>query len=501
MKEKIKLIKKLSKKINLLYVEDNLGLAENMKTLLSKIFDNIIIANNGQEGYKKFLEFEPKIIITDINMPEMNGFEMITKILELEPECKTIILSALDEKEQLHQAINLGVFRYLNKPAKVPTLVDAIYDTIESIHKDENRRLFLSQLQSIFNYQNSMVVMMFEGRFILPNQRFLEFFNVDTLNEFYTNYNLDNLLLPHKEFLYTEDKIPWYETAVENPSKLFHTKIENHKGEKRHLILKVREVPEKEGHSILSFDDVTELNLMTLFDSESTKNDDIIHDKKAVLSFIEIVKNNASEVKIHNYYKGLTIVNPGVVVNITEDDFTLKTVNAQLRVVKFTKFTTISSEIFPKNIVCKLIKDVDIDNQTITINDMHFCLRTGADRKNIRLDATEDVKCALYYKEIQFNVDAKVIDISKVSIKVEINALPAGLKIDDAMNLRITIKANGKLNSIQAESKLYRIDENKRSFYLVLIFELSAKDEKILISYIASRQMELIREFKSMNIT
>nr|MDA3908470.1 response regulator [Sulfurimonas sp.] len=353
--DKIKTIKKLSKDINLLYVEDNIGLCANMQKLLERVSDNVIIANDGEEGYKQFLEHEPKIIITDINMPKMNGFKMIKKIQALKPECKIIILSAHDEKKHLHAAINLDVFRYLNKPAKIQELIDTLYDTVLSIHKEENRRLFLNQLQNIFNYQNNIVVMMFEGRFILPNQRFLEFFGVDSLEEFNEKFDMNKLLLEHKEFLYSTDAGPWYETAIKNPETLFHTKIENHEGIKRHLILKSRDVPEKEGHYILSLDDVTELNLMALFDNEAANNDNIIQDKMAVITFMKIVKNNSAEVKIHNFYKGLTIVNPAVLIKITDDEIVLKTVNSQLKILQLTKFTTISSEIFPQSVVCRSI--------------------------------------------------------------------------------------------------------------------------------------------------
>lgn len=230
--DKIKTIKKLSTDIQLLYVEDNLGLCENMQKLLDRITDNVIMANDGDEGYKKFLEYNPKIIITDINMPKMNGFKMIKKIKALEPESKILILSAHDEKKHLHTAINLEVFRYLNKPTKIPELVDAIYDTVLAIHKEENRRLFINQLQNIFNYQNNIVVMMFDGNFILPNQRFLEFFGVDTLDEFNDTFDMNELLLEHKEFLYSSDTEPWYESATKNPGTLFHTKINNHEGQK-----------------------------------------------------------------------------------------------------------------------------------------------------------------------------------------------------------------------------------------------------------------------------
>ena len=500
MKEKIEELKKLSHTIKLLYVEDNLNLSNNMETLLNKIYGDVLIANDGEEGYKVFLEHSQKIVITDINMPIMNGFKMVKKMQAIEPECKVIILSAHDEKKHLYFGINLGVYRYLTKPVKIPVLVDALYDTITSIQKEENRRLFLNQLQSIFNYQNNIVAMMHEGRFILPNQRFLEFFGIDTLKDFEENYKIDELLLPHQEFLSSKRNTPWYKVAVAEPEKLFHTKIANHEGILKHLILKVRDVPEKDGHSILSFDDVTELNLMALFDSESTKNYNQLQDKMAVLTFLQIVQNNASEVKIHNYYKGLTIVNPGVIVGITEDSFKLKTVNAQLKIVQLTKFTTITSDLFPQSVICKSIQEVDSENQLIKVNDMSFSPRTGADRKHTRLETTQNDKCSLFYRQVRFNADALIIDISEVSVKVEINALPAGMKVDDEINITINLNHQGQLTSIPATTKLYRIDENKRSYYLVLLYKLDANNEETLKAYIVSRQMELIREFKKLNL-
>ena len=501
MKDKIEVIKKLSKNINLLYVEDNIGLCKNMKKLLERMFDNILIANDGEEGYKKFIEYEPKIVITDINMPIMNGFEMLEKIQASEPESKMIILSANDEKKDLHTAIDLGVFRYLSKPAKVPALVEAMHDTVLSIHKDENRRIFLNQLQNIFNYQNNMVVMMFEGEFILPNQRFLDFFGVENLTYFKEEYNLDNLLLPHQEFLYTTDSEPWHETAVKNPGILFHTKLKNSEGEMRHLILKLRDVPEKEGHSILSFDDVTELNLMALFDSESSKNDALNQDIKAVISLMHVIKDNAAEVKIHNFYKGLTIINPGVLTEVTDDSITLKTVHSQLKIVQLTKFTTITSDIFPQSVICKSISKIDNDNQTITIDDMQFSPRTATDRKYIRLEVGVGQTCSLFYKQIKFTTETTIIDISEVSAKVEINALPAGMAIGEKLNLSIHMKINNKPTSLTAEGTVFRIDENKRSYYLVLIFELETHEQELIKDYMVNRQMELIREFKKLNIT
>ena len=497
---KIEEIKKLSKNIQVLYVEDNIDLCKNMQQLLSRVFDNIIIANDGREGYDKFVKFSPKIIITDLNMPIMNGFTMLKKIKALEPECKFIILSAYDDKKHLYKAINLGVFRYLNKPAKAPELVDALYDTVLSIDKDENRRLLLNEIQNIFNYQNNIVVMMFEGKFILPNHRFLEFFGVDSLDEFTQKYDMNSLLYEHKKFLYSLDKTLWYETAVKNPGKLFHTKLENHKGEKRHLILKLRDLPEKEGHSILSFDDITELNLMQIYDGEAANDDSLSQNKKAVLSLMQVVKENAGKVKLHNFYKGLTIINPAIVTEVTEEGVTLKTVDSQLKIVHLTKFTTISSEIFPQDVLCKSINKIDDDNQTMLINDMHFSPRTANDRKYARLEPENNHGCSIFYKNIKLQVDAILIDLSIVSIKVGITSLPAGIEIKDKLDVFMTIKVHNKPTSISIEGTLLRKDENKRSYFLVIVFDLAKKEKDTIQAYMASRQMELIREFKKLNI-
>ena len=64
MNDELKTIKKLSGNINILYVEDNIGLCENMSTLLGKMFDSVLIAHDGEEGYQEYLKSKPKIIVS-----------------------------------------------------------------------------------------------------------------------------------------------------------------------------------------------------------------------------------------------------------------------------------------------------------------------------------------------------------------------------------------------------------------------------------------------------
>ena len=497
----LKKLKEESSNISLLYVEDNDGLRKNMSELFGRMLDNVAVATDGEEGYTAFLKSSPQIIVTDLNMPKVNGFEMIKKIKALEPNCKIIILTAHDEKKQLYRAIELGVFRYIHKPAKVTELLKVIREAVFAIQKDENRELFTTQLQTIVNYQNNIVVMMEGEKFILSNKRFLEFFAVDDLESFYDKYqDVSQLLLEHDEFLSSSSSQSWMTMISKNINKLFHTKLKGSDNKMHHLILKAREVPSKKNTYVLSFDDVTELNLMSLFDTKLLQNNEPKDDKKAIIHFMNIVKDNASKVKIHNFYRGLTIVNSATIINITEDEVTFKTGFTELKIVDITKFMVISSEIFPQSVISKSIKKIDFDENTITIDEMNFSVKSSTDRKYARLEPEDEHSCEFFYKNIKFFGEVKIADISEVSVKLELNALPAGIKADNIVKVAMNLHVESKILSIMTEASVLRIEENTNSFYIVLLFTLNEKELTEIKKYLVYRQMALIREFKTIGI-
>lgn len=121
-----------------------------------------------------------------------------------------------DTNEHLHLAIDLGVFRYIRKPIKIPQLLDAVHHSLQSINEEENRCLFSNQMSTIFNYQNNMVVMMHEAEFVLCNQRLFEFFGVDDLGDFFEKHsNIGTLFEEHKDFLYSSPEENWCNIAKE----------------------------------------------------------------------------------------------------------------------------------------------------------------------------------------------------------------------------------------------------------------------------------------------
>lgn len=498
-------LKKISANYSLLYVEDNEGLRINVAKFLGKFSWDIYTAENGKIGFELFKTHHPDIIIIDINMPEMNGLEMAKKVHDISPQSKVIIMSAHDKIEYLHQAIDVGIFRYLNKPAKTEILIQALYDTLLVIRKEEDNALLQLQLQDIFNYQNNIIVMIKNNVPILVNQRFLDFFKVESIEDYLENnpcknHCFDSLLLEHSDFLYSTQEGTWLDEACANSGKLFHTKIMNHEGENCHLILKSRKIPDKDDYYVLSFDDVTELNLMGLFDKDAAVRDIVEQDNKSVLKMMKIIQDNSAEIKVHNFYRGLTITNPAIVIKSDDEGTTIKTTYSQLKIMQLVKNTVLTSEIFPKPALVKAIDKIDFDQQTISFSKMQFLNRSAAERKYIRLEPEDDHKVSVFLNDRKFTSECTIIDISIVSAKISVSALPPGIEKDIELQLAIILPTGAIPLVINTSSTLYRIDKLAKSYDLVVVFELHNKMLENLITYMSKRQMALIREFKSLEL-
>jgi CheY-like chemotaxis protein len=116
-----------SQRLHVLYVEDDANLRQETQMLLEPFFEHLDIANDGLEGLEKFSDHFYDIIVTDINMPRMNGIEMIDKIREINPEQKIIAISAHNEGEILVNLIRAGVTGFILKPIIQQEVINVLY--------------------------------------------------------------------------------------------------------------------------------------------------------------------------------------------------------------------------------------------------------------------------------------------------------------------------------------------------------------------------------------
>ena len=112
--------------IKLLLVEDDASLAYIEKTGLEDIIGGyeVITATNGKEGLLAWQESKPDVIISDIDMPVMNGFEMVERIRETDNDVIIIFTSALTSPNDVKAGYRLGINNYVKKPF-VPEELDA----------------------------------------------------------------------------------------------------------------------------------------------------------------------------------------------------------------------------------------------------------------------------------------------------------------------------------------------------------------------------------------
>ncbi len=113
----------VTKKIKVLYVEDEEETRNSMLLVLNNFFEHIDIAENGKEALEKFIKNDYDLIITDITMPYMNGIDLMNKVKQLNPEVKVIILSAHNDKENILEAIEEEADGFLLKPLNVKKLI------------------------------------------------------------------------------------------------------------------------------------------------------------------------------------------------------------------------------------------------------------------------------------------------------------------------------------------------------------------------------------------
>jgi len=139
MKINNKLILENSKNLNVLYVEDDEILRKITQELFESFFLHVDIAIDGNDGYKKYQDYYNDtnsyydIVISDINMPNMNGIDMAKKIKKINNEQAIIFITAFDEVKYLHSAVNIGVSGFLSKPIETQQLNEVLYTISKNI--------------------------------------------------------------------------------------------------------------------------------------------------------------------------------------------------------------------------------------------------------------------------------------------------------------------------------------------------------------------------------
>ncbi|WP_419768342.1 EAL domain-containing protein [Arcobacter sp.] len=193
------------KNITILYAEDEKSLRDITLNILKGFTNKQFVAENGLEGLELFKKHEEEIdlIITDVNMPQMNGLDMIKEIKKINPNISIIVATAFSNTEYLLEAIDIGVDKYILKPIDMKKLLQVMS---QSLLYHELKDLYVDKLTRLPN-RNKL-----KKDLDLTAQDLMALINIDkfsTINDLFGEDNGNKLLIQFsmiiKQFFSSDD--------------------------------------------------------------------------------------------------------------------------------------------------------------------------------------------------------------------------------------------------------------------------------------------------------
>lgn len=139
------MLKNINKNIRVLYVEDDEIARENGVEYLQNFFEQIYEASDAIIALQLYEKYQPDIIITDIQMPKLNGLEFIKRIRQKDKKTQIIIITAFCDKDYLLKAIELGLVKYLVKPVSEKEFEEALFLCVNSLQNNESNIIKLDE--------------------------------------------------------------------------------------------------------------------------------------------------------------------------------------------------------------------------------------------------------------------------------------------------------------------------------------------------------------------
>lgn len=149
---------KFYKNIKVLYVEDDDVARENAIEYLENFFEQIYEASDAIVALQLYEKYKPDIIITDIQMPKLNGLEFVKRIRQKDKKTQIIIITAFCDKEYLLSAIELGLVKYLVKPVREKEFEEALFLCVDSLKNSHSNIVQLDCDTTFDTFNKNLVV-------------------------------------------------------------------------------------------------------------------------------------------------------------------------------------------------------------------------------------------------------------------------------------------------------------------------------------------------------
>ena len=152
-------IKDLSYSLKVLYVEDEEDTREVVSGVLKLFFKDVVVAVDGNDAKEKLIKENPDLLITDIQMPKIDGLELIKYTKDNYKDIPIIITTAFTDQEYILQSFDLGVTQYIIKPIKEENLIDVIYKTSKMLDNSKKaQELEIYKTKQVIDYASEHII-------------------------------------------------------------------------------------------------------------------------------------------------------------------------------------------------------------------------------------------------------------------------------------------------------------------------------------------------------
>ena len=189
--------------MKMLFVEDDELIRNNYVEYLKIYFKEVFEASSSEEGLEIFNQEKIDFILSDIEMENINGIEMIKHIRQRDDKIPIVILSAYDSKEYLKQSIKLNLTEYLVKPIKYEHFRKIIEDIVSLLKKEHSKE---ENLYDDYIWSHKENKLLKNNKEIKLTKTEIEFFNCFCKKERYFSLEeVYDILFPIENF--NENKI------------------------------------------------------------------------------------------------------------------------------------------------------------------------------------------------------------------------------------------------------------------------------------------------------
>lgn len=141
----------------ILLAEDDVVSNDNLNYMLKKHFKKVHSCYSGDEAYEKYIKHKPDVIVTDIEMPNMNGLKLVEKIRQKDTEIPVVIMTSFTSEQYLLKAVNMYLLSYVVKPITRTNFKTTI-NKLENYFLLNEKETFFFTPELYYDYAKKVIV-------------------------------------------------------------------------------------------------------------------------------------------------------------------------------------------------------------------------------------------------------------------------------------------------------------------------------------------------------